>query len=297
MAGSFKAIVYAGRELSGLYPSTTAVPKALLPVYDKPLVYYGLSVVLLAGIRDVALVLAPGDRPAFERALGDGSKLGLRLVYREEEATDGPARPLAAAGDFLAGQGAMFVLGDALIYGDGLQNVLADAKQHGDGATIFAHPVKHSERHAIVELADDGTPRAITDRPVAGSSNLAVMGISFFDERIVEVAGDLQSTRSESPALVEVCRTYLAAGQLRVTPFGRGFAWLDTSTHAALAAAANFIETIESTHGLKIGCLEEIAYRKGFITAGELGTAADEMPNAYGEYLRRLLPRQSVPPA
>ncbi len=299
MAGFHKAIVYAGRELAGLYPSTTAVPKALLPVYDKPLVYYALSIVMLAGIRQVALVVERDRRQAFERLLGDGRSLGLRLVYVEEGSETGAARALAAAGEFVDGDNLALVLGDTLVYGDGLQHVLADATRYADGATIFAHPVKHPQRHAFVELADDGTPRAIAASPPDPTSQLAVMGIAFLDRRAVEIAHRLAgSLASGAPLeLADVYRAYLAEGRLRVTPFGRGFAWLDTTTHAALAAAANFIETIESAHGLKIGCLEEIGYRKGLLSAAELVAAADEMPNAYGDYLRRLAARGASGPA
>jgi glucose-1-phosphate thymidylyltransferase len=289
--GFGKGIVYAGRDLADLYPATAAVPKALLPVYDKPLVYYAISILLLAGIREVALVTRARDRRAFERLLGDGQSFGLKVEYLDEPETGGASQSLLAASAFIAGEPVALVLGDSVIYGDGLQQVLADATRDLTGATIFAHPVTHPERHAIVELAADGHPTAIVERSGQTLSNLGVMGISFHDGQLLEIVRRLEREKSGGFSLADIHRAYLAAGKLRVTPFGRGFASLDTSTHAALTAAANFIETIESTHGLKIACLEEIAYRKGFLSDDLLAASAASMANAYGDYLQRLLPR------
>lgn len=291
-ASSFcKAIVYAGGGLAPLYPVTSVVPKALLPVYDKPLVYYSLSVPMLAGIRQVALVTAPQDRPAFERLLGDGRQFGIRIEYLSEP-EGGPLTPagsILVARDFIGDDPVALVLGDCLFYGDGLQHVLNESIHTSGGAAVFAHPVGSPERFAIVELAADGTPRSLEEKPSRPKSNLAITGIFFYDRDVVDVAAKLQTAQPGGFDLTDVHRAYLAGRRLRVRVFGRGFAWLDTTTHAALNAAANFIQTIESTHGLKIACLEEIAYRKGFIDAAEVARSAATMNNAYGEYLQKLV--------
>ncbi len=291
-AGYPKAILYAGDGLSGLYPVTSVVPKALLPVYDKPLVYYSLSVLMLAGIRQIALITTAQDQAAFERLLGDGRQFGIRIEYLAEGEPAEPARSILLARDFIGDDAVAMILGDCLIYGDGLQRVLNETTRALGGATVFAHPVGSPERFAIVELAGDGTPKSLEEQPACPRSNLAITGIFFYDRDVVDVADGLQN-RPGGFGLTGVHRAYLAQRRLRVRVFGRGFAWLDTTTHASLNAAANFIETIESTHGLKIACLEEIAYHKGFITADEVARAAASMNNAYGHYLQKI-PSPSV---
>jgi len=283
-----KAVLYAGSGLAEIYPVTTAVPKVLLGVYDKPLVYYSLSVLLLAGIRQVAVMTAPEHQSALERLLGDGSQFGIHIEYLGVPHSPGPAQSFVAARDFIGHDNVVLILGDTLIYGDGLQQLLAQATQR-EGATVFAHPVTSPERHAIVELAADGRPLAIDEGPRPPQSNLAITGIFFCDRDVAEIAARLHASRNEAFTLADIQRDYLARGRLHVTPLGRGFAWLDLSTPAALVAAANFIETIESTHGLKIACLEEIAYRKGFISKEQVSASAAQTNNAYGAYLRRLL--------
>jgi glucose-1-phosphate thymidylyltransferase len=261
----------------------------LLPVYDKPLVYYALSILMLAGIRRIALVTSPRGAIAFKRLLGGGRQFGVEIDYLIEESPGGPARSLVLARDFIGPHNVALILADCLLYGDGLQRVLTEATHRAHGATAFAHPVGNPERHAIVELAGDGAPQSIEVRPLAARSNLALTDMYFFDADVVDMAGRLAGTRGDALGMTDILGAYLSHGRLHVTQFGRGFAWLDTTTHAALSAAANFIETIESTHGLKIGCLEEIAYRKGYVSAGQVSKSASELNNAYGAYLRNLL--------
>jgi glucose-1-phosphate thymidylyltransferase len=287
-AGFRKAILYAGGGLAELYPLTSVLPKGLLPVYDKPLVYYALSVLMLAGIRRIALVSRVDDRDAYERLLGDGSAIGIELAYLTQADPAGPAQALVTAQKFVAREPAAMILADCLIYGDGLQRVLAQSMQARSGATVFAHPVGSPQQHAVIQLDDGGDALAIEDKPARPRSNLAVMGITFYDREAVDVARGLDAARQGAYTLSDVHRAYLAQGRLHVRSFGRGFAWLDTSTPAALNAATNFIEAIESTHGLKIGCPEEIAYQRGFITAEQLARAAAATNNAYGEYLQKI---------
>ena len=288
VVGFHKAILYAGEGLSELYPATSAVPKCLLPVYDKPLIYYSLSVLMLCGIRHVAVVTKPGDQTGFRRLLGDGNQLGIQIEYMVEEAGAGPAQALLAARGFIDRDCVAMILGDCLIYGDGLQRLLIEITARGAGASVFAHPVGSPERYAIVELADDGAPKSIEERPEHPRSNLAITGIYFYDGEAVGMADRLLAAKGNHFNITDINREYLARGQLRVRPFGRGFVWLDTSSHASLTAAANFIETIESTHGLKIACLEEIAFRKGFVSADEVVKAAARMNNGYGQYLQKI---------
>jgi glucose-1-phosphate thymidylyltransferase len=291
-AGFRKAILYAGGGLADLYPATSALPKCLLPIYDKPLIYYSLSVLMLAGIRRIAVVTSPGDRSAFERLLEDGRQFGIEIEYLTQEDGAGPAQSILLARDFIGRGHVAMILGDCLIYGDGLQQVLTEATHGLSGATVFAHPVGNPTSHAIVELKVDGAPISIEERPAVPKSNLAITGIFFYDPTVVQIASELSATRHNDFSLTDIHRAYRAQGLLHVRPFGRGFAWLDTTTHASLNAAANFIETIESTHGLKIGCLEEIAYLKGFVSAADVAQAAARMNNAYGAYLRKIAPRE-----
>lgn len=288
--GFHKAILYSGGGLANLYPVTAALPKGLLPIYDKPLIYYSLSVLMLAGLRQVAVITGPGDQIAFRRLLGDGRQFGIQIEYLTQEEQGGPAQSFVIARDFIDEDNVAMILGDCLIYGDGLQQVLSAATQNLAGATLFAHPVNNPQAHAVVELAPDGRPLSLDEKPAHPQSNLAITGISFYDPDVVAIAAGLDGSPESDFSLTDIHRVYLANGSLRVTPFGRGFAWLDTSTHASLTAAANFIETIESTHGLKIACLEEIAFRKGFISSDQVAKAASQMNNAYGKYLHSLLP-------
>lgn len=283
-----KAILYAAGGQADLYPSTSALPKGLLPVFDKPLVYYSLSVLMLAGLRRIAIVTSDRERASFERLLEDGSQFGIELEYLTQDDSAGAAQSFLTASDFIGRDPIAMILGDCLLYGDGLQQVLNEAAAAPAGARVFAHPVGNPQRHAIVDLAPDGSPRSIEDGPLHSKSNLAVMGVSFYDCEIVKMAAELRALRGDASTMSDIHRAYLERGALFVRAFGRGFAWLDTSTHAAFAAAANFIETIESTHGLKIGCLEEIAYLKGFITAQQLEQAGAQLNNAYGEYLQKI---------
>jgi glucose-1-phosphate thymidylyltransferase len=287
-AGFHKAILYAGAALADLYPATLAVPKCLLPVYDKPLIYYSLSILMLSDIRRVAVITRPGDEIAFRRLLGDGHEFGIRIEYLAEASRHGPAQSFVTARDFIGRDNVAMILGDSLIYGDGLQRLLSEATRRVAGATVFAHPVNTPQRHAIIELGDNGTPQSIEELPEHPKSNLAITGISFYDQQVVDIAAELFAAKGNDFSVADINRRYLEGGRLCVRPFGRGFAWLDTSSHAALTSAANFIETIEATHGLKIACLEEIAYRKGFVSADAIVKAAARMNNAYGQYLQKI---------
>ncbi len=284
-----KAILYAGDSLGELYPLTSVVPKALLPVFDKPLVYYALSVLMLGGIRRMALVTRPQDRAALARLLADGRQFGIEIEYLEQESSAGPAQALVTAAGFVGREPVAMILADCLVYGDGLQRVLHETMRNRVGATVFAHPAASPRQFGVVALDDNGQPRSIEEGTTRSAADLAIMGIFFYDCEAVEIAAELAASQSGGFTLTDIHRRYLAQGRLHVHQFGRGFAWLDTSTPAALNAATNFIETIESTHGLKIGCLEEIAYQRGYITAEQLAQAAAEMHNAYGAYLRQLV--------
>jgi glucose-1-phosphate thymidylyltransferase len=291
----FKGLIYAGAGLCEIYPSTSVVPKALLPVYDKPLVYYALSVLMLGGVRQIALVTRPQDHPSFERLLGNGNRFGIQLRYLAEAPAGGPAQALLDAADFIGADCVAMIDGDCLLYGDGLQSLLSRTMQQHRGATVFAHPVANSEQHATIRLRDDGGVESIDDPGAAPFSNLAIMNVCFFEHDVLEVAKALSQSKPGSCALVDVQHRYLSQRRLEVVTFGRGFAWLDTRTPAALNAATNFIQTIESTHGLKIACLEEIALQKGWLTADQVRAAAASMNNAYGEYLARISRTTSGP--
>jgi glucose-1-phosphate thymidylyltransferase len=285
-----KGIILAGGSGTRLHPVTQAVSKQLLPVYDKPMIYYPLSVLMLAGIRDILIISTPGDTPRFQQLLGDGSQWGLSIKYQIQPSPDGLAQAFILGQEFLAGEGCCLVLGDNIFYGHDFARTLRAAAGHASGATIFAYPVLDPERYGVVEF--DASRRAISleEKPLKPKSRYAVTGIYFYDERVVEVAASLKPSPRGELEITDVNRWYLERGELRTELIGRGMAWFDTGTHDSLLDAANFIQTIERRQGLKVACPEEIAYRLGYIDADELrALAAKIAKSSYGQYLNRLL--------
>jgi glucose-1-phosphate thymidylyltransferase len=285
-----KGIVLAGGSGTRLYPVTQVVSKQLLPVYDKPMVYYPLSTLMLAGIREILLISTPQDTPRFETLLGDGRKWGLRLQYAVQAKPEGIAQAFIVGRSFIGADRVALVLGDNIFYGEALPKLLQAAAARERGATVFAYPVKDPERYGVIEFDARGKPVGIEEKPARPKSRYAVTGIYFYDNRVVEIAAKLKPSARGELEISDVNRAYLERGELEVKPMGRGMAWLDTGTHETLLEAAHFIETIERRQDLKIACPEEIAYRMGFIDAAQLEALAKPLEKSgYGEYLRRVL--------
>jgi glucose-1-phosphate thymidylyltransferase len=290
MALTNRGIVLAGGSGTRLHPATRALSKQLLPLYDKPLVYYPLATLMLAGIRDVLLIATPQDRPLFERLLEDGSQWGMRLRYATQPEPGGIAQALLIGESFIANEPVCLVLGDNLFYGHGFPEQLRKAAQCDRGATVFAYYVRDPERYGVVEFDSSGRAIGLEEKPGRARSRYAVTGLYFYDARCVSIARQLRPSARGELEITDVNRAYLEAGELRVEVLGRGVAWLDTGTHASLLAAANFVETIESRQGLKICCPEEIAFRQGFIDRAQLGRLAQSLGRSgYGEYLETVL--------
>ena len=285
-----KGILLAGGSGTRLHPVTRAVSKQLLPVYDKPMVYYPLSTLMLAGIRDVLVISTPHDLPAFERLLGDGSAWGMNLSYAEQPAPEGLAQAFTIGRDFLAGGPACLVLGDNLFYGHGLPELLRGAAARTAGATVFGYRVADPERYGVVEFDAAGRAVSIEEKPAHPRSNYAVTGLYFYDSRISDVAAAVRPSARGELEITDVNRQYLDWGDLTVETMGRGFAWLDTGTHDSLLQAGTFIQTLEERTGLKVACPEEIAYSLGWITAADVAALAEPLrKSGYGQYLLNLL--------
>jgi glucose-1-phosphate thymidylyltransferase len=285
-----RGIILAGGAGTRLHPLTRVVSKQLMPVYDKPMVYYPLSTLMLAGIREVLVISTPHDLPNFEQLLGDGKRLGLDIHYAVQQSPGGLAQAFLIGKDFLQGGPSCLILGDNIFFGHGLSETLQQCARLEAGAMVFAYWVKEPERYGVVEFNGDGIPVAIEEKPNIPKSHYAVTGIYFYDHQVVEIAEGLKPSARGELEITDVNVAYLNRKQLRVQKLGRGIAWLDTGTYESLLQASNYIEAIEQRQGLKVACLEEIAYRMGYITSSELENLAGSLlQNGYGQYLLDIL--------
>lgn len=288
-ARQWKGIILAGGAGTRLYPITKVVSKQLLPVYDKPMIYYPLSVLMLAGIRDILLISTPKDLPRFKWLLGDGSQWGIRFSYAEQPRPEGLAQAFLIGQEFIGNHKVCLILGDNIFYGHGFQKILAKAVQLDKGGLIFGYLVSDPERYGIVEFDDAGKAISIEEKPAVPKSRYAIPGLYFYDNDVIAIASQLKPSARGELEITDINKAYLKRQDLRVEVLGRGFAWLDTGTHDSLIEASSFIETIEKRQGLKISCVEEVAYRMGYIDAEQVRRLAEPMKNnGYGQYLLKI---------
>ncbi|EAC5259570.1 glucose-1-phosphate thymidylyltransferase RfbA [Listeria monocytogenes] len=285
-----KGIILAGGSRTRLYPLTKAISKQMLPIYDKPMIYYPLSILMLAGIKDILIISTPEDTPRFEQLLADSDQLGINISYAVQEKPEGLAQAFIIAEDFIGDDSVSLILGDNIYYGQGLSKMLQRASAKKAGATVFGYHVNDPERFGVVEFDESMKAISIEEKPTEPKSNYAVTGLYFYDNRVVEIAKSIKPSERGELEITDVNKRYLELGELDVELMGRGFAWLDTGTHESLLEASTFIETIERRQNLKIACLEEIAYRMGYIDEAAVEKLAEPLKkNAYGQYLMKLI--------